>query len=415
MPSLVVSMLSILLKPLRWVLRLLLYVIAAVLLLLGLLPFMFDLPVQASQVLAALNAGGLRNMHIQMEPAGGTTYPPMVRFRDLRITNGANGATALAAAGATVGVDILQSLTQRQVVMAARIDNPVIYADQPLDLGAISTAVTESTGFPFHIMLIGGELINPVSGTMVALGSSLIMVPPVMMPGVPGLPGMAVADSGTGMVPGNPTGVPLPGATAGPGAAPSPGMPANGGGTGSGPSVPVVNIPTGVPSVPTSPPITPGGYTPLGPDPGGVLVPAGSGGQVPPGGGGGGGPVGPSGPGGDYTPVGPGSGPGGGGAPVPGGSGGSVPPGGGGGVAPVGPSVPGGGYTPVDPGSGPGGGGAPVPGGSGGSVPPGGGGGGAPVGPSVPGGGYTPVGPGSGSGSGGSGGPPAMCTCPCGF
>lgn len=376
-----IPMLALLLKPLRWLLRLCLYLTLMLGLILVLAPFVLDIEARAQRVLAALSAGAAGVTRVQAVPAGVSGFPPELALRDLRITVGQSGAPALVAPHTKVAVNVIESVMQGRPVLVAMVENPVIYADQPLNLGQIAAAASAATGVRVQIQLLGGEVINPASRTMVALGDSVTLVQ-----GENQVADAGAGASGTlsGMTGAAITGTMVAGREGGSGtsAAAAAGAVAGGaalggvlGGTGStgpglppGPSLPPV-LPPVPPVVPPLPPVLP--PVPPGPDLPGLP---------------GGGP--PTGPGG--TPVSP---------PGP-----TVPPGPGGPSTPpdIGPDPGGPGTSP--PGSDPGGG--PDPGSNPGTGNPGGEPGGNPGG--NPGGGPPGGGPGGGT-------PPPMCTCPCGF
>jgi hypothetical protein len=416
-------MLRLLLTPLRWLLRSLLYGCLIIAVMLVVAPFALNLPAHADQVLAALNDGQLRGLRIRALPAGAGGFPPELEIRNLQVTSVAGGPAqvAMVAASVRVGLNVVESLSRGEPVMVAMVENPVIYADAPLNLGSISTAITQITGIATQIQLIGGEIINPATSTTVALGDNVVQVG--------GRTDDQVADLGSGGAAGGGlSGSVLPGLGGGlltgttatgngnSGNTNQGGTSGNGVGTTTPPGIPSTpSTGGGGVTVPGVTPTVPGGTT----SPGGGTVP---GGTTSPGGG--------TVPGGTTSP---------GGGTVPGGTtspGGGTVPGGttspGGGTVPGGTTSPGGGTVPggtTSPGGGtvPGGttspGGGTVPGGTtspGGGTVPGGttspGGGTVPGGTTSPGGGTVPGGttsPGGGTVPGGT--TPGICTCPCGF
>lgn len=359
-------MFALLLKPLRWLLRLCLYLTLMLGLILVLAPFVLDIEARAQRVLAALNAGAAGVTRVQAVPAGVSGFPPELALRDLRITVGPKGAPALVAPHTKIAVNIIDSVIQGRPVLVAMVENPVIYADQPLNLGHIAAAASAATGLTVQIQLLGGEVINPTSRTMVALGDSVTRVQgenQVADAGagtggaLTGLAGAAV----TGVLAGREGGSGSNAATAAGAVAGGAALGAAAGGGGDAGGLPFgPSLPPLPPVLPPLPPVSPP-VPPLPPGPNLPDLPDGSGSTGP-----GGSPTAPP----DV----------------------SVPPGTGGPTAP-----PGSGPGPGDPASPPG----PGPGSGPGSAPEPGGG--------TPGGG-TPGGGGPGGGT-----PPPMCTCPCGF
>jgi len=171
-------MLRLLLTPLRWLLRFLFYGCIVIAVMLIAAPFALDLPAHADRVLASLNDGQLRGVQIRALPAGAGGLPPELEIRNLQITNATGGSAqvAMVAARARVGLNAWESLSRGKPVMVVMVENPVIYADAPLDLGAISTAITQTTGVTTQIQLVGGEVINPATSTTVALGDNVVRV-----------------------------------------------------------------------------------------------------------------------------------------------------------------------------------------------------------------------------------------------
>ncbi|MBJ7416867.1 MAG: hypothetical protein JHC88_15685, partial [Niveispirillum sp.] len=170
-------MLRFMLTPLRWFFRFVLYTSVILTLLVLLAPFAFDIPGRAEKVLATMNAGNLRGMRVQALPESVRGFPPELEIRDLRVTvPGPQGvaATAMTAAKVRVVVNVMESMLRGRVVLAAMVENPVIYANQPLNLGAIATAISVATGLHTQIQLVGGEVINPGSRTVVALGDDTL-------------------------------------------------------------------------------------------------------------------------------------------------------------------------------------------------------------------------------------------------
>lgn len=290
-------MLRVLLTPLRWLLRVMFYGCIAIVVMLVVAPFALNLPAHAERVLAALNDGELRGLRIRALPAGAGGFPPELEIRNLQVTSVAGGPAQVAMVASTVrvGINVMESISRGEPVMVAMVENPVIYANAPLNLGAISTAITQITGIATQIQLIGGEIINPATSTTVALGDNVVRVDGSNDDQVadlggdggantnPNVTGGSVGSPATSGLPLTPvvgsTGTTVPGVTTPPGGGTVPGgTTPPGGGT-----VPGVTTPPGGGTVPgvTTPPgggTVPGVTTP----PGGGTVP---GGTTPPGGG----------------------------------------------------------------------------------------------------------------------------------
>ncbi|MBP7335719.1 hypothetical protein, partial [Niveispirillum sp.] len=163
-------MLRLLLTPLRWFFRFVLYAGVVVTLLVLLAPFAFDIPGRAEQVLASMNDGAMRGIRVRALPDSVSGFPPELEIRDLQILVAGGSATAMTAAKVRIGVNAMESVLRGRVVLVAMVENPVIYANQPLNLGVIAAAIGIATGLQTQIQLIGGEVITPGSPTVIALG-----------------------------------------------------------------------------------------------------------------------------------------------------------------------------------------------------------------------------------------------------
>lgn len=276
-------MLQILLIPLRWLVKLVVFLLIAGLLLVWLIPAAFDIPARAAALMERINATRAAGVSINATPASVEGFPPRLILNDVEL--GAAGSTkpAMVAKETVVQVDVTESITRGEVVVRADILEPQILADKPFSLVALNSALTAALGLTTIVNIVGGKVVTSTGTTVVDLGTVVTtIVPPVVGTVVALLP-----------TPGIPTpGLPIPGL-------PVPGLP------GPGTPTPVTPSP-GTPSPVTPGPVTPTPGTPVpGTPPAGPVTP----GVAPPGA-----PVVPPGPG-----TGPGTGlPGVPGVPVPG-------------------------------------------------------------------------------------------------
>ncbi|HYE51617.1 MAG TPA: hypothetical protein VEB20_18615 [Azospirillaceae bacterium] len=219
-------MIGLLLTPIRWLIKLLLFVAVMAALLMLLAPAVLDLKALAAGAMAALNASGL-GIRISGVPEVVQGFPPRLVVRDLRLANAATpDRPSLEAKETVVELDPVQSLTQGRVQLDARIMDPKIYAERPLDMSGLSSGLSTST-LATTVTIVGGVVV--AGKAMLKLGSgTAVAVAPTPVPPVPG---------------------------PGPGPGPSP-----------GPGTPPVLVPPVIPPPVVSPPVvTPPG--PVGPGP----------------------------------------------------------------------------------------------------------------------------------------------------